>query len=164
MRNLLDRFDETVSLAVYEHGEIVIIDGMESRQSIRRGANIGERDNWYISSLGKAIMAHLNANELRRILDTHPFTRPTAKSIRDVDSLLADLERIREQGYALDDEESQIGLKCVGVALCDPAGRHSHALSISGPTRRIDDQLDEIVRELLVAARSVGRGSVGAMS
>lgn len=160
MRQLLDRFDETVSLAVHEGDGIVIIDGLESRRSIRRGANVGERDSWFVSSLGKAIMAHLPPTEVARLATAFPFVARTPNSIRDADALMTELEQIRQQGYSVDDEESEIGLKCVGVALCDPSGQYSHALSISGPTARIDRRLDEIVAALMAAGRAAGRGNV----
>ena len=74
------------------------------------------------------------------------------------DAILADLEAVRRDGYALDNEEAEIGLKCVGVAIRDPNGRYTHALSISGPTARMDEHLTETIDALKSVARSIGDG------
>jgi len=65
---------------------------------------------------------------------------------------------VRQNGYAMDNEEAEIGLKCVGVAIRDPHGRYTHALSISGPTARMDGHLTEAIEALKNVARSVGDG------
>jgi IclR family acetate operon transcriptional repressor len=163
MRDLLERFDETVNLAVHQSGEVVVIEALESGRSFRRGASIGDRDNWFVSSLGKSILAYLPENEVQDLYDTHPPTRTTKNTIVGFDAVRAELDRVRRLGYALDDEESEIGLKCVGVAIRDQWGRRSHALSISGPTSRMNDRLDEIIDALKRVARTVSDGQREAM-
>jgi DNA-binding IclR family transcriptional regulator len=158
MRELLARFDETINLAVHRAGEVVIIDALESGRSIRRGATIGDRDGWFSSSLGKSILAHLPEQQVLDLLAEQPPVRTTDKTLLDRDAILADLAEVRARGYALDDEEAEIGLKCVGVPLRDHLGTVSHALSISGPTARIDTRLDEITSALCGVARSVRSG------
>ena len=161
MRELLARFDETISLAVHRSGEIAIIEALESGRSIRRGASVGDHDDWFVSSLGKSILAHLPEQEVLDLLSTHRPVRRTPNTLVDPDSILADLAEIRSRGYALDDEEADIGLKCVGVPIRDHRGRFTHALSISGPVARIDAKLDEIAGALIAVAESVGRGNHG---
>jgi len=161
MRELLARFDETINLAVHRSGEIAIIEALESGRSIRRGASVGDHDDWFVSSLGKSILAHLPEQEVLDLLSTHRPVRRTPNTLVDPDSILADLAEIRSRGYALDDEEADIGLKCVGVPIRDHRGCFTHALSISGPAARIDAQLDEIAGALIAVAESVGRGNHG---
>lgn len=158
MRDLLARFDETINLAVHRSGEVVIIDALESGRSIRRGATVGDRDGWFSSSLGKSILAHLPEHRVLELLAEQPPVRRTSNTLMDRDAILADLAEVRARGYALDDEEAEIGLKCVGVPLRDHRGEVSHALSISGPTARIDARLEEITEALRAVALSVRSG------
>jgi IclR family acetate operon transcriptional repressor len=161
MQELLARFDETVNLALQQEGEVVIIEALESRRSIRRGANVGDRDDWLVSSLGKAILAHLPPEAAESLLVVHPPVRHTKNTLTDPVAIKAELEKIRQLGYALDNEESELGLKCVGVPIPDHRGRYSHALSISGPTARIDARLDEIIAALKSVAEALAPASRG---
>ncbi|MBB5627138.1 IclR family transcriptional regulator [Sphaerisporangium krabiense] len=158
MRELLARFDETVNLALHEGGEIVIIEALESGRSIRRGASVGDRDDWFVSSLGKCVLAHLPERAVEHLMRTRPPVRRTRFTRTEPHDVLADLAAVRERGYALDDEESEIGLKCVGVPIRDDRGQYSHALSVSGPTARIDERLDELIAALTEVAHRVGSG------
>jgi IclR family acetate operon transcriptional repressor len=159
MRQLVARFDETINLAVHQSHEVVIIEALESGRSIRRGATIGDHDGRFDSSLGKSILAHLPEQQVLDLLAAHPQRRQTPKTLVDRDEILADLARVRERGYAIDDEEAEIGLKCVGVPIRDHYGRYSHALSISGPTARMNERLEEITTALCAVADAVARGS-----
>jgi IclR family acetate operon transcriptional repressor len=164
MRQLLARFDETINLAVHQRDEVVIIEALESGRSIRRGATIGDHDGWFDSSLGKAILAHLPEQQVLDLLTARPQRQRTPHTLVDRDAILADLAKVRERGYALDDEEAEIGLKCLGVPIRDHHGRYSYALSISGPTARMDQRLQEITAALRAAADAAERGSFEEMS
>jgi DNA-binding IclR family transcriptional regulator len=156
MQDLLSRFDETVNLAVHQTGEIVIIEALESRRSIRRGATVGDRDGWFVSSLGKSILAHLPEEQVLTLLAAHPPQQLTQHTLVSREAILTDLADVRRRGFALDDEEAEIGLKCVGVPLRDYHGSVSHALSISGPTERINARLEEIITAMTQVSRSFG--------
>ena len=158
MQVLLARFDETINLAVHQSGGVVIIESLESGRSIRRGAAIGDRDDWFVSSLGKSILAYLPQSLVLEMLTANPPARRTPNTLTDQKSILGDLAQVRTRGYALDDEESEIGLKCVGVPLRDDHGKFTHALSISGPTVRMDERLEEITAALTAVAQEAGRG------
>ena len=160
LQALVTRFDETVNLAVHQAGEVVIIEAVESGRSIRRGATIGERDDWFVSSLGKSILAHLGESEVLRLLEAYPPVRRTQHTLVLQQEILDDLAQVRERGYALDAEEAELGLKCVGVPICDHHGKYSHAISMSGPTARMDERLDEIIAAMCAVAATVGRGSI----
>jgi IclR family acetate operon transcriptional repressor len=164
MRELLERLDETINLAVHQRDEVLIIEALESGRSIRRGATIGDHDGWFDSSLGKSILAHMPERQVLDLLAAHPPRQRTPNTLVDRDAILADLAKVRERGYAIDDEEAEIGLKCVGVPIRDHHGRYSHALSISGPTARINDRLEEITAALCAAADAAGRGSLEEVS
>ena len=164
MRELLARFDETVNLAVHQAGEVVVVEALESGRSIRRGASVGDRDSWFVSSLGKSILAQLPDREVERLLAAHPPVRQTKKTRINPADIFADLADVRRCGYALDDEEAELGLKCVGVPIPDLTGDHCYALSISGPTARIDDRLEEItdaLRDVAIRLDPASRVSAG---
>ncbi|TCO55862.1 IclR family transcriptional regulator [Actinocrispum wychmicini] len=161
MRALLERFGETVNLAVDQGGETVIIEALESSQSIRRGASVGERDDWWVSSLGKSILAHRPDSVIEQLLRDRPPIRRTSRTRIDPRDVLDDLAEVRGRGYALDDEESEIGLKCVGVPIRDDTGVYRYAISVSGPTSRVDARLDEIVTTLRDVADAINRHERG---
>jgi IclR family acetate operon transcriptional repressor len=137
---------------------VVVVEALEGGHSIRRGASVGDRDEWFTSSLGKAIMAHLPEWQVGQLYERHRPKPLTRNTLLDLDAILADLEAVRHNGYAMDNEEAEIGLKCVGVAIRDPHGRYTHALSISGPTARMDEHLSEAIEALKNVARVVGDG------
>jgi DNA-binding IclR family transcriptional regulator len=155
MRDLLVRFDETINLAVHQAGAVVIIEALESGRSIRTGASVGDRDDWFTSSLGKSILAHLPEREVRKLLTAHRPARRTIKTRVRTADIMADLAEIRRCGYALDDEEAEIGMKCVGVPIRDERGTVNYAMSVTGPTARIDARLEEIIAALTSVAKAV---------
>lgn len=155
MRALLLEFDETVNLAVEHRGDVIVLDALESGRSIRRGARIGEKDEWFGTSLGKAILAYMPEERVLEMYELHPPVRHTPRSLVERHDVLTDLALVRERGYALDDEESEIGLKCVGVPIWGAGNEVRCALSVSGPTPRIAERLDDIVESLREASAAL---------
>lgn len=148
MHETLDRFGETVNLAVHQGDDVVIVEALESTRSIRSGASVGERDDWFVSSLGKAILAHLPRSDVQALLDARPPVPLTPHTLLTPEAIFADLEAIRGRGYSLDDQEAELGMKCVGVPIGDPRRRVSYALSVAGPADRINAHLDDIIAGL----------------
>ena len=131
MHRLRDRFEETVNLAMRNGDELILIEILESPRSIRTGANLGERDEWGTSALGKAILAHVDESEARALLGKAP---PLGFDARTV---LAQLASVRTAGYSVDNGECQPDLRCVGAPIFDREGVPRYALSVSGPGSRI---------------------------
>lgn len=155
MEKLRAEFDETTNLAIRHNDDLILIESLESSHSIRRGASVGDLDIWHTSALGKSILALLPDAEMRQILGRNlpRFTPNTLTTLRE---LREDLATIRERGYAVDVEEAEADLCCVGAAIVNAEGRPTHALSVSGPTSRMTPKLrDAIGRELIVVARTV---------
>ena len=92
----------------------------------------------YCSSVGKCLLA-FSAGISERQFKNYTFVRYTANTITDQPTLLAELRKVREQGYALDNEEQEIGLTCVGVPILNKRGEAVAAMSISGPTQRLQN-------------------------
>lgn len=156
MRHLMETCGETANLYIEEGGEAVCMAQVECRQVMRAIARPGGRVKLHCSGAGKAMLAHLPAAEVARVLQVHGLPRATERSLDTPRKLKADLDLVRERGFALDDEEHAVGLRCVAAAVLDEEGRPLAALSVSGPSARIDDTamtlLGGFVRQ---AARSV---------
>ncbi len=134
MQGLLDRFQETVNLAIFRQRRLVIIESLEGLRSIRQGARVGEQDRLRSTALGKAILAAFADNEVLTLLRAEPVERLTARTITGNDAILDELGVVRDRGYAIDDEESEVGLRCVGVAITSRPGPHTPCRSAARPT------------------------------
>jgi len=158
LRTLRDTFGETAELAVHDNGRLIIIAVEEGLHDVAKGARVGEPDHWHSTSLGKAILAELDEQSAREILAVADRTRFTSRTLVDVDDVMASLRRVRADGYAIDDEESEIGLRCMGAAVRDAGGEPRFALSVSGPTYRITlEAITTIAAAVHEAATAISR-------
>jgi len=157
MQRLLDRYGETVNLAVFRHNRLVIIEVLEGVRSIRQGARVGEQDRLRSTALGKAILATYADDEALTMLRSEPNEQLTPRTITDEEGILKELRAIRVQGYAIDDEESEVGLRCVGVAIGGGL-RQAFGLSISAPSHLFSP---EAAREAGPVLQQVGQKLAG---
>lgn len=164
MRQVLSSFDETVNIAMEHRGDVIVIESLESGRSIRRGATVGEVDGWFDSSLGKSILAFMPEADVVHLFEQHPPVKTTEKTLLTREAVLDDLAQIRQRGYALDDEESEVGLMCVGAPIWGAGNQVTHAISVSGPTQRVRNRLDEIVGALQSAAAEISLANKGVSS
>src|SRR5262249_7691208 len=131
---------------------VLYLDKMEPARSVRMASRIGRRNPVHCTSVGKAILAHLTESEQDDILQKHGLRRLTAKTITTPAELKAEFKSIREHGYALDNEESEEGVRCVGAAVLDHTGRPVAAISISAPSFRVPIEKVPVVAEPVVRA------------
>ncbi len=136
MRQLHDRFNETINLGIIHSGEILYIDLLESSRPFRMAAMIGSRMPIQSTSLGKAIMAFSAEEEFEAFLHRLPLAE--ARKMRK------ELEVVRQRGYSLDDEENEHGVACIGAAISDGRGTAMAAMSVSGAIARILEKEKEI--------------------
>jgi DNA-binding IclR family transcriptional regulator len=156
LRELHARFGETVDLAMRRGDRLILIEALVATHSLGKGAMVGEQDPWHCTSLGKSLLAALPEDEARGILERTPLERRTARTLTDVDMLMLELERIRERGFAIDDEEGEEGLRCVGAAVYDHLGVPSYAMSVSGPEHRFrTSKMTEIGEAVAAAAAAI---------
>jgi IclR family acetate operon transcriptional repressor len=145
MHTLVELCGETVNLGVIDDGEAVFISQVESREVMRMIVRLGSRSPIHASGVGKALLANLPESRVARILQQRGLQRYTESSIDNPTQLHAELHHIRQLGYALDDEEHAVGLRCVASAIFDENGLALAAISLSGPKARItDNRLDEL--------------------
>jgi IclR family acetate operon transcriptional repressor len=143
MRHLMERSGETVNLAVEDRGEAVYVAQVECRKMMRAIARPGGRALMHCSAVGKALLATMPRDDGERILAVHGLPRETARTICSAAKLRSELVAVRRRGYAVDDEENAIGLRCVAAAIFDEHAQPVAALSLSGPTARIGDEMIE---------------------
>jgi IclR family acetate operon transcriptional repressor len=147
---LSERTNETVHLAVRSEAEVVYIAKVESRHAVRMYSYIGARLPMYSTALGKAMLAFGPADWLRETVARGLVAR-TAHTIANAAALEADLATIRGRGYSLDNEENELGVRCVGAPVFDFSRSVIAAISLSGPTDRMDrkrsSELGPVVRD-----------------
>ena len=137
LRNLMEQSGETVNLAVPDKGEAVYLAQVECREMMRAFARPGARVPLHCSAVGKALLAAMPEEELNEALRRRSLSRLTPRTIVTPATLRADLIQARERGYAIDDEEHAIGLRCAAAALFNEHGESIGAISLSGPAARI---------------------------
>jgi IclR family acetate operon transcriptional repressor len=165
MRQLMERSGETVNLAVEEGGEAIYVAQIECRKTMRAIARPGGRAAMHCSGVGKALLAAMPEDEVERIIALRGLPAATAKTITTPAGLRAELQAIRERGFAIDEEENAIGLRCVAAPVFDENGKPVAAISLSGPTARIgDDLLLSLGEAVLDAARQITSGLGGGAS
>lgn len=149
--HLMKETGETAHLVVLDGIDIVFVDKVETDNPFRMVSVIGGRLPACFSGSGKALLAQLPDEELIRRLES--------LSLEDRSALLDRLRRIRAQGWAMDDQETQAGLRCVGTVVRDHVGAAIAGLSVSGPIVRLsDDRVPDLVRHLRATADAISSG------
>lgn len=155
LRTLVGSCGETASLYLCDDGEIVCLAQIESRQAMRVIARPGGRAKMHAAGSGKAILAFLTEEEVSAILVRHGLEAATDNTIRTPERLRRELDSIRKAGFAVDDEENSLGIRCVAAPIFDDLGEVVAAISVSGPSSRMADDrigfLGEQVREASVS-------------
>jgi len=139
MQELLDRYNETVNLAILDRDDVVYIDQLESNNIVivRMFARVGNRGPAYCTGSGKILLAGLDIEEFLRYLKNVTLRGFTSDTITDPISLSRELDRVRENGYALDLGERDEGVGCVAAPIKNREGKVVAALSVSGPIMRM---------------------------
>jgi DNA-binding IclR family transcriptional regulator len=160
LERLLYDVDETVHLCTLDAGEVLYLDKIEPVRSVRMASRIGRRNPVHCTSVGKAMLAFLPESEQDDILRQHGLKRLTSKTLTTPAELKADFKTIRERGYALDNEENEEGVRCIGAAILDHSGRPIAALSVSAPSFRLPvDKVPAAAEAVCRAARALSEES-----
>lgn len=137
MRALMEESGETVNLAVADGGEVIFLSQVECRKMMRALVTPGRRALMHCSGVGKALLAFLPEVDVDAVIAQHGLPKMTERTLVNTQTLKSDLEVSRKRGFALDDEEHAIGLRCVAGVVRDETGTPIAALSLSGPAARI---------------------------
>jgi IclR family acetate operon transcriptional repressor len=165
MRRLMEESGETVNLYLLSEDEAVCMAQVESRQTMRAISRPGGQVRLHMSGAGKALLASLPDDEVDRIAASKGLPRATERTLVTLAALKAELGKIRALGFAVDDEEYAVGLRCVAASILDERGIPLAALSLSGPSVRVsDERLGRLGAQVIEASRAAsldlgGRGS-----
>jgi DNA-binding IclR family transcriptional regulator len=139
-RRLATQIGETVHLGVLQKTSVVYLDKAEPNRRICMTSKTGSSNPVYCTSMGKAMLAFLPEEAAEDVISRIRFVRFTRKTLCTREDLMRSLERVRRRGYAIDDEEVEVGVRCVGAPIFDENHLPIAAVSISGPSSRIRAQ------------------------
>src|SRR5690606_34392357 len=153
MRDLMAASGETVNLGIADDDDVVFISQVETHENIRAFFRPRTRAPMHASGIGKALLAQMPEQRVRRILKRKGLPAFTERTITDSRKLSAELARIRARGWAVDNEERTLGMRCVAAPIFNEFGEAVAGLSISGPAVRIpDNRLGELGPQVARAA------------
>lgn len=152
LQGLSVEFDETVHLTVLDRDEVLYVDCIESQRRLRTYSVIGVRAPLYCTSVGKAILAFLGDDEIRRIAREKGLMKITERTIDSEEKLFAEVSRVRKAGFAIDDMEHEEHLRCVGAPIRNARGEAFASLSLSGPAERNTYERIELMAPFVVRA------------
>src|SRR6476619_6866669 len=139
LSHLVDEIGETANLAMLDGDQVAYVAQAPGRHSMRMFTEVGRRVQPHCTAVGKALLASSSDDDVRALLRRTGLPRHTPHTVTDPDTFLAALQGVRERGYALDEGEQEVGVRCVAVAVPDTAIRL--AVSVSGPAPRMTDEL-----------------------
>jgi DNA-binding IclR family transcriptional regulator len=155
LEKLNEESGETVHLAVLHKGEALYVDKIESKRTVRVVVSqVGRKLPAHCSGVGKVLLAYLPAEQVKEIVAKKGLTSFTQKTITTYDQLKWELDRVAQQGFAYDNEEIEIGLKCAAAPVFFD-NQVTAALSVSVPRERFDVNREALVRMVIRTAREL---------
>ncbi|MGJ5077148.1 IclR family transcriptional regulator [Bradyrhizobium oligotrophicum] len=145
LRRLRDQSRETANLAVVDDESLMVLLRLDSREIMRSLTKVGGRLAMVASGMGKAVLATYSDDDVNGIIHRQGMPRLTEKSIIRASDLFRELETIRRQGYAVDDEEARLGLRCIAAVVHDSCREPLAAISVSGLASRLTEERVPVV-------------------
>ena len=153
--DLREKTGETLLLGVPSDAEIMYVYNLESSQALRMRSDIGVRRPGYCTAVGRAIFAFAPEKTIDRVL-SGPLRKRTEKTVTSAKELRAEFARVRERGYALEDEESEPGIRCIAAPVRGADGAVIGAVGIAGPSQRLSlEALEALAPALLEAVAAI---------
>lgn len=137
LEKLSQEVNETVHLCIEDRGEVIYIDKIESNQTIRMYSRIGSRAPMYCTGVGKILLSGMSPDQFEEIVSKINFIPKTPKTITSKEEFIKEIERVKIQGYALDNAENEEVLRCIASPIYDHKGKIIASFSISGPNNRV---------------------------
>ncbi len=162
LKDLAERTKETVHMVIFDRNEVVYIDKVEGEDNpsgLRMASRIGLRNPAHSSAVGKVLLSHFSEEALNQFFKKKGLSKRTENTITDPAQLKEHLKMVRAQGYAIDDEENEKGVRCVGAPIFDEAGNAVAAISISGPAFRVTKKIAQEVlkKEVMETALKISQ-------
>lgn len=147
LAELAEQLGETANMAILDTDMAMYVAQVPSARSMRMFTEVGRRVHMHATGVGKAILAQLDDEQVRSIVGRAGMPASTTKSLDTLEALLQELETARARGYAVDDNEQEIGVRCLAVGI--PKAPNPSAVSVSGPVTRVDADFAERAVPLL---------------
>lgn len=158
IKELVEELKETVHLVVRQQDELIYVEKEEGPHTLRIYSHVGKRAPIHCTGVGKAILAFQDAQEVERILSTIPLESFTEFTVTDKDEIKKQLSSIKEKGYSIDDEEIELGLKCVAAPIFDHKGDSIASISCASPKMRLtDERLPFVIDRVKSAAMEISK-------
>lgn len=151
LSRLMNDTKETIHLAVLDDDQVLYLDKVEGPHALRMPSRVGRHIPTYCTSLGKAMLSCLDDQEVKSILRRQTLKPHTENTVKNIHQLLADLGSVRKRGYAVDNEEIEIGLRCVGAPLRDYTGGMVGAISVAAPSARLSEKNTPVIGRMVIA-------------
>lgn len=158
-KKLYDAYCEVVNVSILERNpddvyrSVIILKEESDRQVLTVNPPVGSSSECYCSSVGKCLLAYSDDIDLG-VYETHPMRPHTDHTITTVAALRSELAKVRDRGYAMDHEELEYGLTCIGAPILNQKGEAMAAISLSGPTSRM---LSGDIEERIEAVKRIAR-------
>jgi DNA-binding IclR family transcriptional regulator len=163
LEKVVSETHETVHLCILDDTEVVYMDKIEPARSLRMASSVGRRNPAYCTAVGKAMMAYLPSEQVEAIVRKQGLRPLTKNTITTLAELKAELTKIRNRGYAIDNEENEEGVRCVGCAVRGYTGEPVAAISISGPAFRVGKDKVAMAAQAVMEAANELSGELGFM-
>ncbi len=158
MEALAKKTGEIIHLSILDKNEIVYLDKKGEGQALTVGTKVGGRNPAHASSMGKVLLAGIPRDDLMDVLSLGPLLPRTSSTITGIPELLKELEKVRKQGFALDNEESFPGIRCVAAPIFDRRGKVVASLSVTAPKQRMrQERMKEVKKLVIETSRSISR-------
>jgi len=158
MNTLSKETGETVFLGIPNRDHVTIVDRIDSSQPLRMAADLGVREPFYCTALGKIMMSDMPVETYRPMLEGRTFEKFTVNTLLNTDEIVTSIQEAGRRGWALDDEEFYEGVRCVAAAVRDHEGLVVAAVSLSGPKFRLaDGKLPDTAQRVTAAAAAISR-------
>ena len=154
---------ETIHLCVIENDQLVYLQKIESTHALKvtMMSRVGQSTPLYCTGVGKVLLAYQDIEKIQRYLQNTKFEKFTEHTFVDPQELIIELEKVRSSGIAYDNEEHELGVRCVAAPIFNQAGNTIAALSISGPTIRMVNEKLKFIKELVKNAASEISAKIG---
>ncbi len=158
IRSVSEKLEQSVHLCAYNNTMAYVIDQVVYNAMYSLSATIGMIEPMHASSVGKCIIAYRREDIIAQMLENYDYVKYTDQTITDKEGLIAELQKIKEQGYAVDDEEVAVGVRCVAVPIFSSRNQVRYSIGISGPVGLMTgEKMQLYISCLKSAAKKISR-------
>ena len=157
LEELVKKLRLTAHLAILEHDQAIYVQKVDCPGLIKFDTYVGKRTNLHCTAVGKVLLAHSPEQKSSHILEREPFARYTRHTITSAILLRKELAKVRQRGYAVDDEEEELEVRCVAVPVFRPTGEFVAALGVTGT---VGQMRVEMIEDVAVCMRETGQNII----